>query len=146
MKLKIEIVNEYTYIWVFTSQQNWNGQRQQQHWHNKHQRPYLLYIYERKCDGLPLVAAMELFDKMILPVLFYGAEIWGSKEWPVIEKVHMKFLERLLRVSQSTPNAAVYGETGRMPLADHYKKDVLNIGRNWKQWMTTDIRSNAIFN
>ena len=129
MKHKIDIVNEYKYLGIFfTTKLKWSkatttlAQQASKALH-------MLYIYERKCDGLPLLSAFELFDKMILPVLLYGAEIWGYKEWPVIEKVHLKFLKRLVGVSQSTSNAAIYGETGRLPLAVHYQKRCI------KYWM-----------
>ena len=88
MKHKIEIVNEYKYLGIFfTTKLKWSKATTtlaQQ----ASKALNMLYIYERKCDGLPLIAAFELFDKMILPVLLYGAEIWGYKEWPVIEKVN----------------------------------------------------------
>ena len=64
--------------------------------------------------------AVELFDKMIAPILFHGSEIWGYQDHPAIEKVQCKFLKRLLGLSQTTSNIAVYGETGRLPLASHY--------------------------
>ena len=47
-------------------------------------------------------------------------EIWGYQDHPAIEKVQCKFLKRLLGLSQSTSNIAVYDETGRLPLASHY--------------------------
>ena len=58
----------------------------------------------------------ELFDKQIVPILLYGSEIWGTTECEVIEKVHKKFLKRVLGVSQNAPDAFIYGETGRCPL------------------------------
>ena len=30
----------------------------------------------KRCDGLPFDMAVELFDQMIAPILFYGSEIW----------------------------------------------------------------------
>ena len=64
--------------------------------------------------------AVELFDKMIAPILFYGSEMWGYQDHPAIEKVQCKFLKRLLGLSQTTSNIAVYGETGRLLFASHY--------------------------
>ena len=122
MKEKIEIVNEYKYLGVyFTTKLKWSKATKtlaQQ----ASKALHMLYVYERKCDGLPLVTALELFDKMILPILLYGAEVWGYKEWSIIENVHLKFLKRILGVSQNVPNVAVYGETGRRPIAVHYQK------------------------
>jgi len=44
------------------------------------------------------------------------AEIWGYTKSKEFERLHLKFLKRLLRVNQSTCNAFVYGELGRYPL------------------------------
>ena len=54
----------------------------------------------------------------------YGAEIWGYTKSKEIERLHLKFLKRLLRVNQSTCNAFVYGELGRYPLYIHVNRFV----------------------
>ena len=80
----------------------------------------IINIYNNRCDGLSFNVAVEIFDKTILPILIYGAEIWGCKHHTVIEKVQMKFLKRQLSLSQTTSDVAVIGETGRLPIAFHY--------------------------
>ena len=59
---------------------------------------------------------IELFDLMIAPILFYGAEIWGFCKAEPIERFHLSFLKSLLGVKNSTANCFVYGELGVMPL------------------------------
>jgi Reverse transcriptase (RNA-dependent DNA polymerase) len=62
--------------------------------------------------------ALRLFDTLVTSVLLYGAEAWGylsiNKH---IELVHTSFLRHFLSVRKSTPLLALYGETGRVPLA-----------------------------
>ena len=58
----------------------------------------------------------QLFDAFVGSTAKYGAEIWGYTKSKDIERLHLKFLKRLLRVNQSTCNAFVYGELGRYPL------------------------------
>ena len=53
---------------------------------------------------------------MILPILCYGAEIWGFQHYDVIEKVQRKWCRRLLAVPSHTTNEAVVGECGRLPI------------------------------
>ena len=55
---------------------------------------------------------LDLFDKMILPILLYGCEIWGFENLDNIEVFYRKFLKYILKVNQQTPNCMVYGETG----------------------------------
>ena len=74
----------------------------------------------KTCGGIPITLALDLFDKIVLPILIYGAEIWGTKYAGPIEAVHIKYCKYILRVSSSTSNAAVMGELGRYPLYIHY--------------------------
>ena len=41
--------------------------------------------------------ALDLFDKLITPILNYGNEVWGFHKAPVIESVHLH-----LRTEQPT--------------------------------------------
>ena len=58
----------------------------------------------------------HIFDHTILPILNYGAEIWGGKEWIELEKLHLSACKYILGVSQSTPTNGIYAELGRHPL------------------------------
>ena len=76
---------------------------------------------------------MDLFDKMVLPIAMYNAEIWGVGLLPqnerncnyfdnsaltksMIEGLHTKFLKMILGVHQEATNWAVWSETGRLPI------------------------------
>ena len=73
-----------------------------------------------KCGDIPFNAAFELFDKMILPILTYGSEVWGFTVYDNIEMVQRKFCRQYLKVSSTTSNVAVLGECGRHPLYIFY--------------------------
>ena len=50
-------------------------------------------------------------------MLTYGSEVWGLiADNRIIGRIHLFAIKRLLNVSPRTPNALVYGETGRYPL------------------------------
>ena len=59
---------------------------------------------------------IELFDKLIKPILHYGAEIWGFSNAIVLERVQMQFFKNVLGVKRSTQNDFVYGEVGILDL------------------------------
>lgn len=59
---------------------------------------------------------------MVVPILSYGAELWGYEICQPIENVQNKFCKRLLKVSSSACNVAVLGELGRYPLSVCYMK------------------------
>ena len=65
---------------------------------------------------LPPDIHLDLFDKMIAPILLYGSEIWGYGNIEPLELFHRRFLKRMLGIHQNTPNCIVYGEVGKKPL------------------------------
>ena len=70
----------------------------------------------------------SVFDKLIMPILMYCSEVWGFCTAPDIEKVHLYFCKRILRLKRSTASYFVYGELGRYPL---YVYRLLRIIKYW---------------
>ena len=62
----------------------------------------------------------KLFDSMIVPILTYGAEIWGHTYSKDIEKVPTDFCRYYLGVNSSVNNVMVLWECGRVPLSYTY--------------------------
>ena len=60
--------------------------------------------------------SMELFDKLIVPILLYGSELWGFNEGRCVELVHIGYCKSILGVKRSTPNDMVRSELGRTDL------------------------------
>lgn len=112
---KIEIVNDFVYLGL---RFNYNGNlnlavkclqdQALRAYHN------LLGVFDRL--KLDLKCKLSLFDAMVVPIILYGSEVWGVYNVKCIEKLHIRFCKYLLGVSQQTPNYAVYGELGRLPL------------------------------
>ena len=76
---------------------------------------------------------LDLFDKMIKPILLYGCEVWGFGKNEVLERVHLKFCKILLNLKSSTPNYMVYSELGRYPIdIDIKSKDNFILGKIFK--------------
>ena len=71
---------------------------------------------------------LELFDKLVTPILNYGSEVWGFIQGNAIERVHLQFCKQLLGVKKTTQNDFVYGELGRTTLIT---KRYLNIVKYW---------------
>ena len=77
----------------------------------------------------------QLFDTFVGSILNYSCEIWGKSKSKVIERLHLKFCKRLLKVKSNTCNAAVYGELGRYPL---YINRYIRIIKYWLKVVNTD--------
>ena len=73
----------------------------------------------------PLLS-LHLFKTFVLPVLSYGAEVWGPQlilqGGSACEKVHYEYLRGLLGVRDSTPKLTLLAETAQLPLAAHWTK------------------------
>lgn len=112
----LEIVNKFTYLGVvftpggsFTETQNMlAGQARK--------ALFMLDKYIYRFTTLTTSHLIELFDKLILPILNYCSEIWGFVPANIIERVHLQFCKRLLGVKKSTQNDFIYGEFGRTTL------------------------------
>ena len=52
---------------------------------------------------------LDLFDKIVKPILLYGCEVWGVGNNDIVERICKILL-------QSTPDFKVYGELGKFPL------------------------------
>ena len=84
----------------------------------------------KECGEMSVSLALDLFDKIISPILLYGSDIWGTRYARSIEYVHRKFCKYVLNVSINASNAAVLGELGRHPLRVQYNS------RCVKYWLT----------
>ena len=73
------------------------------------------YLYN--FTNLKPLHVLDLFDKLISPILNYGSEVWCFHKAPAIEAVHLQFCKKLLGVKQSTQNDFIYGELGRLSVA-----------------------------
>ena len=79
----------------------------------------VLYIVRKIAKTLsfpPVSVVCQLFDTIVLPVLCYGAEVWGLVKSEEIERVQFQFCKFILQVSTRAPTAAVMAELGWFPV------------------------------
>ena len=87
-----------------------------------------MYAIIKKLRELNLLidCQLDMFDKMVVPILLYGSELWGFENLCIIEKLHLKFCKLVLSLKTSTPNVMIYGELARYPLCVKVKIRMLN--------------------
>ena len=110
---KLEIVKEFKYLGlVFTvggsfagAQNILAGQAQK--------AIFKLNKYLYKFTYISPKHKLDLFDKLISPILNYSSEVWGFIHANCIERLHLQFCKKLLGVKKTTQNDFVYGELGR---------------------------------
>ena len=45
---------------------------------------------------LPVDIQLKLFDHMVLPIMLYGAEVWGYENHDLVERRHLKYCKYVL--------------------------------------------------
>ena len=86
-----------------------------------------MFALLNKCRKLQLSVdvTLDLFDKLVTPVMLYACEVWGFEKLHLLEKLHLKFLKYILKVKMTTCSHMVYGELGRYPLCVTVKKRII---------------------
>ena len=73
--------------------------------------------------NLPTDMQLDLFDKIIIPIILYGCEAWGFSNLKILETLHLKYCKIVLKLKSTTPDIMVYGETGRFKIEYYAKID-----------------------
>lgn len=121
----VAVVDDYVYLGVTF---NYNGL-----WHKAIRKQVLqasraLFALNTKVMilDLPIDLHIELYYKVVVPILLYGSEVWGHVDLNQMEIFHRKFLKSILKVRKTTPNCMVYGECGVESLENLVNIRILN--------------------
>ena len=121
----LDLVEEYTYLGI---KFNWNGkfEKAKKELFMRGTKAMFAVITKGRRLGLDVETLLKLFDVCVLPILTYGAEVWGYESIELLEKVHTKFCKIILKVSKYTHNTQIYGDLGRFPINIEVKKRMVN--------------------
>ena len=82
----------------------------------------LLICKVKTNGGVPYECFVKLFDRLVWPIISYGASIWGTRSFPAIEAVFNRACRFYLGLGQQAPTVAVRGDMGLVPpLARQYR-------------------------
>jgi hypothetical protein len=109
----IEIVSKFTYLGIVFTSGGAFGETTEALCGQAQKAIFKLNSYLYKYPGIKISHSLELFDKLILPILHYGSEVWGFNEGINVERVHLQYCKRILGVRPQTQNDFIYGELGR---------------------------------
>ena len=76
---------------------------------------FILNKYLAKFSNLVPKHVLDLFDKLISPILCYGFEVWGSSVAKDVRGTP-KVLQKITSSLAVYANDFIYGETGKSPL------------------------------
>ena len=113
---EIQVVDDYVYLGVNF---HYNGSFKNAIKKQIKQARKAMYslLSKTRILGLPVDIVLELFNVCVVPILLYGAEIWGYENVEELDIFHRQFLRIILKAHKFTPNAMLYGETGTYELA-----------------------------
>ena len=111
----LDIESDYKYLGVLFSKSG-SFYSAKKELVNQAEKAMYRLIRKSRSLVLPLDLQIELYEKMVKPILLYGSEVWGFGNLDVLERSVLKFLKLILHMKSSTPNFMVYGETGVYPI------------------------------
>ena len=79
----------------------------------------------------------SLFDTYVSCILNCGCEVWGSHKGEDIEKVHLNYLKRTLKVRRTTVNFMMYFELERVSMYMYVERYCKMI-KYWCKLLKTD--------
>ena len=131
---EIEIVSEYSYLGIlFTAggsclktQNTLAGQALK--------AIFTLNKYLIKFSSLKVSHVLDLFYRLIAPILNYSSEVWGFQKSKDIEVVHLHFCKKLMGINRTTQNDFIYGELG---ITDLQSRRFTNIIKYWLKILTS---------
>ena len=120
----IDIVDSFTYLGVnFTSDGSFKSQVSRVR--DQGRKAMFLLLSKGRQLQLSLGTYLQLFEKMVLPVLTYGCEVWGFEKLDVLDKLQLEFIRYVLKLNKCTPIAMLYAESGILPISTVVKGRML---------------------
>lgn len=122
---ELERVDKFCYLGTVI---NYNGRPHEAMQYNveKARRALFSLTAYTRSKEINVKSVIELFERMIEPILLYGCETWGHEDLSQIEIFHRRFLKKLLGLHTTAPSSMVYGETGCQPLKYKVWKRMIN--------------------
>ncbi|MEW8546328.1 MAG: reverse transcriptase family protein [Candidatus Thiodiazotropha sp.] len=112
---EIEITDEYKYLGIYLGRSG-SFVAAKKHIAEQANKALFSLLKKIRCLNLPYDIQIDMFNKMIKPILLYGCEIWGVGNFDVLERIQLKFYKYIFNLKKSTPSYMVYGELGVTPL------------------------------
>ena len=121
----LEVVDEFTYLGVVFNYKNNFKKAQNKQVSQAKKAMYSLMIKSKKLR-LPIDIQLDLFNRLVVPILLYGSEVWGYENLTQIEGLHNQYCKQLLRLRKNTMNHMALGELGRLELSRLVKERMIN--------------------
>ena len=125
----IDIVDDYVYL---GTKFNYNGTFEKAKAKQALQAKKASFglIARIRQHNLTFEVSIELVEKLIIPILLYGSEIWGYEDPKHLQITLNNVLRRILRLHKSTPICMINGETGLKEISEYIDNRMVNFWSN----------------
>ena len=103
----------------------------------------LVYSSLRSIGNVWFEVNAKNFYSKILPILSYGAEIWGGTLYQEVECVQINYFKRFLGASKSIPGQAVLGDCGRHSLLSYRVMRLIKFWLKIIDFLSVDTQRNV---
>lgn len=110
--LEVEIVSEYKYLGMIITPQLSQRNHLEQRLQSAKSSLSCTWSNLMSNKVINLDTKLKVFKACARSVLCYGAQVWGFKEYDLVEKLQRFFLKRLIGLPDNTPNYMLMLETG----------------------------------
>ena len=121
----VELVDHYKYLGVFFSKTA-SFVKTKKHIAEQAEKAMFKIFKKVKTLSLPYDIQIDLYEKMVKPILLYSCEIWGIGNIDSLEKIQLKYLKYIFRLKKSTPTTSIYGELGLTPISVNIKTRIIS--------------------
>ena len=126
---EIDVVDDYIYLGTTF---NYNGTFHKAKTKQASQAMRATYslITNIKRLNLSIETSIELFDRLIIPVLLYGSEIWGFESPKQLQTKYNNVMRKFLHLHKTTSMVMVNGELGLKEISEYIENRMLNFWYN----------------
>ena len=126
---KIDIVDDYVYLGTkFNSNGKFEKAKAKQALQAK--KASFSLISRTRQLNLTFEVSIELIEKLIMPILLYGSEIWGYEEPIHLQITLNNVMRRLFRLHKTTPICMINGESGLKEISEYIDNRIINFWSN----------------
>ena len=121
---EIEVTSTFSYLGIILSS---NGKMKDciDNLLDRGRKTMFLILNKGREQHLAPDIQIDLYHKLVLPVLSYGCDLWAYEDLEKFDKFHLKFLRYVLDLNTNTPIPMIYGETGEVPISIPLKSRML---------------------
>ena len=80
--------------------------------------------------NLTFEVSIELFERIVIPILLYGSEIWGYECPKQLQIMFNNVMRKFLKLNRSTPMCMINGELGLKEISEYIDNRMMNFWCN----------------